>query len=72
MEAVLEVIRASISSSGVPAEALNNVTPPPQAIQDERLFLEDDDQNWDYHEQQVFFDNGEGTGVEGDLEAEDD
>jgi len=72
MDTVLEVIRASISSSRVPAEALNHLAPPPQTIQDERLFLEDDDQNWGYHEEQVFFDNGEGTGVEGDLEAEDD
>ena len=71
METVLEVIRDSISSNEVPAEPLDHSMPPPQAIQDERLFLEDDDQNWDYHEEQVFDDGGEGAGIEGDLEAED-
>ena len=71
METVLEVIRNSISSDGVPAEPLNHITLPPQTTQEERLFLEDDDQNWDYHEEHVFDDSGEGAGIEGDLEAED-
>ena len=71
METVLEVIRDSISSDRLPAEPLNHFMPPLQTIQDERLFLEDDDQNWDYHEEQTFDDSGEGAGIEGDLEAED-
>jgi hypothetical protein len=70
METVLEVIRASISSDGVPAERepLTRVTP----LQEERLFFEDDDPNWEHHEEQVFDDRGEGAGIEGDLEAGDD
>jgi hypothetical protein len=72
METVLEVIRDSITSNEVPAESSDQVVPPPQAIQGERLFLEDDDQNLDYHEEQIFDDTGEGAGIEGDLETADD
>jgi hypothetical protein len=70
MEAVLRVIRDSISDGGVPAEPSTPVAPLPQATQ-EMLFLEDDDQNWDYHPEHFFDDGGEGAGIEGDLEAED-
>ena len=73
METVLEVIRDSISSEGVPTETLTHATPPSQVIRgEERLFLEDDGPNWDYHEEQIFDDGGEGAGTEGDLEAEGD
>jgi len=72
METVLEVIRDSISSDRVPAESLTRITPVPQGIQEERLFLEGDDPDWDYHQGQVFDDGGEGAGIEGDLEAEDE
>jgi len=72
METVLEVIRDSVSTDGFPVELSAHVTPPPQAIQEERLFLEDDDPNWDHREGEAFDDGGEGAGVEGDLEAEDD
>jgi hypothetical protein len=70
MDTVLEVIHESISSDGVPATLPTRAMPSPQVIQQERLFIEDDDPNWSYHEQ-VFDDNGEGTGIEGDLEEED-
>ena len=71
MGAVLEVIRDSISSDGAPVEPLACTTHP-QGTQGEGLFLEDDDPNWYYHEEQVFDDGGDGAGIEGDLEAEDD
>ena len=73
MEAVLDVIRDSISSeSRVPADSAEPLTCiTPRGIQGERLFLDDDDPNWEYHEEQVFDDGGEGAGIEGDLEAED-
>ena len=73
METVLEVVRNSLSTDTdeVPTEPLTHATPPSQAIQGERLFLEDVDLNWDYHEEQVFDDTGQGAGIEGDLEAED-
>jgi len=72
METVLEVIRDSISFHRIPAESLTRITPPSQAIQEEMLFLEGDDPDWDYHQGQAFDDGGEGAGIEGDLEAEDD
>ena len=74
METVLEVIRDSISSDGVLVEPPTHVTLPPQATQEETLFSfpEDDDPNWRYHEEQGFDDGGEGAGIEGDLETEDD
>lgn len=72
METVLDVIRDSISTEGVSVELLTNLTPPPQPVQEQRLFLEEDDLNWDYREEHIFDDVGEGTGVEGDLEVEDD
>ena len=72
MDTVLAVIRDSIPHNGAPAESTIRTTPPPQVTRGEGLFLEDDDPNWDYHEEQVFDDGGEGTGIEGDLEADDD
>ena len=69
METVLEVIRDALPADGVPAERLTRAA---EGIQEERLFLEDDDPSRDDHEEQVFDDGGEGAGVEGDLEAEDD
>jgi hypothetical protein len=72
MEAVLEVVRDSISTHGVSVELHTNATPPLQPMQEERLFLEEDELNWDYREEQAFDDAGEGAGIEGDLEAEDD
>ena len=72
MDTVLEVIHESISSGGVPAAPPTRAMPPLRVIQEERLFIEDDDPNWDYHDGQVFDDDGEGVGIEGDLEAEDD
>lgn len=72
METVLEVIRNSVSSDGFPTKPLIPVTPPPQEIQAERLFFEDDDPNWGYHEEHMFDDGGEGVGTEGDPEAEED
>ena len=35
------------------------------------LFLEGDDLNWEYHEEQAFDDMGQEAGIEGDFEAED-
>jgi len=70
METVLEVIRDSISSDGLQPPI--PVAPPPHGIQEEGLFLEDDDPDWGYQEEQTFDDGGEGAGIEGDLEAEDD
>jgi len=73
METVLEVIRDSISSDGLQlAEPPIPVASPPQGVQEEGLFLEDDDPGWGYHKEQAFDDRGEGAGIEGDLEAEDD
>ena len=72
METVLEVIRDSISSDGVLAEPLTHIEPSPHTTQEERLFLEDDDPGWEHSEQHVFDDGGEGAGIDGDLEAEDD
>lgn len=72
METVLEVIRDSVSSDGFLAELPTHVASPPQSTQEERLFLEDDDTNWDSRQEEVFDDGGEGAGVEGDLEAEED
>jgi hypothetical protein len=72
MDAVLGVIRDSISADGVPAESSTHAAPPsPQAMSEEKLFLEEDDITWDYHDEQLFDDTGEGAGIEGDLEAED-
>lgn len=72
MEAVLEVIRDSISTGGVSVGLPTNVTLLPKPMPEERLFLEEDDINWDYPGEQAFDDAGEGAGIEGDLEAEDD
>ena len=74
IDTVLEVIRNAISADGIPAEPPTTVTTtlPPPAIQEERLFLEDDDINWAYHEEPLFDDTGDGAGIEGDLELEDD
>jgi len=72
MDTVLNIVRNSISTDGVPVELPTNFTPPPQPMQEERLFLEEDYPNWDYQEEQVFDNVGEGAGIEGDLEAEDD
>jgi hypothetical protein len=67
---VLEVIRDSVTSDGTPAESL--IPAIPQEAHGERLFLDDDDSNWGYYEEQAFHDGGEGAGIEGDLETEDD
>lgn len=72
MGAVLDVVRDSILTDGVSVELSSNDTLPPQPMQDERLFLEEDDLTWGYQEEQVFDDAGEGAGTEGDLEGEDD
>lgn len=72
METVLNAVRDSISTSGISATLLTNVPQPPQQMQEERLFLEEDGSNWGFQEEQVFDDVGEGAGIEGDLEAEDD
>ena len=72
MEAVLEVVRDSISTQGVSAALQVNDKRSPQPMQEERLFLEEEDLNWDYQEEQTLDDAGEGAGIEGDLEAEED
>lgn len=74
IDTVLEVIRNAISADGIPAEPPASVTAtlPPPAIQEERLFLEEDDISWAYHEEPLFDDTGDGAGIEGDLELEDD
>ena len=69
METVLEVIRDAIPTDGAQGERLTRAA---DGIQEERLFLEDDDPSRDDHEEEVFDDGGEGVGIEGDLEAEDD
>lgn len=71
MDTVLEVIHESISSDGVPAALPTGAMPSLQVIQEERLFIEDDDPGWNHQEEQVFDDNGEGAGIEGDLEEGD-
>ena len=71
METVLNVVRNSISADKVPAELPAHAKLPPQALQEERLFLEDDI-DWEYHGEQIFDDTGEGAGVEGDLEEGED
>lgn len=71
METVLDLVRDSISTDGVSVELPTNFTLPPQLMQEESLFLKEDDLNWAYQEEQVFDDVGEGAGIEGDLEAED-
>lgn len=70
MDSVLEVIHGSISSEGVPAAPPTRAMPSLQVVQEERLFIEDDDPGWNYHEEQAFDDHGEGAGIEGDLEED--
>ena len=70
IDAVLEVIRNAISAAEPPTSV--TATLPPPAMQEERLFLEDDDINWAYNEEPLFDDTGEGAGIEGDLELEED
>lgn len=72
MGAVLDVIRNAISTDGAPLAFPTNLAPVPQPVQEERLFLVDDDLSWDYQDEPVFDDVGEGAGIEGDLEAEED
>ena len=72
MESVLEVIRDSIASDGLQLAEPPIPVGSPQGIQEGGLFLEDDDPGWGYHEEQTFDDGGEGAGIEGDLEAEEE
>ena len=73
MDAVLGVIRDSISTDGALAKSSTHAAlpPPSEGMLEERLFLEEDDLTWEYHEEPIFDDGGEGAGIEGDLEAED-
>jgi hypothetical protein len=69
MGEVLEVIQGSLTS------APQTSTGPSSAVagdEDVVYAPEDDGERWDNDEEQVFDDVGEGAGIEGDLDMEDD
>jgi hypothetical protein len=69
MGEVLEVIQGSLISA-----PQTSTGPSSAAAGDEDVVYapEDDGERWDNDEEQVFDDVGEGAGIEGDLDMEDD
>lgn len=73
MDSVLDIVRHSLSDDAMQVESnLPGATGATEGRQEERLFLEDDN-TWDYDANEVEFDDvGQGAGVEGDLEDNED
>ena len=79
MEEVLEIVQASLTPSATPAEAVGLQTPTSDSAgaalaypSSDPLFFAEEEQ-WDNDAADVMFDDhGEGAGVEGDLDMEDD
>jgi hypothetical protein len=73
MDRVLSVVRNSLSHGAVSADPVTIPTVNEGVeVYEERLFL-DDDQTWEYDATDVLFDDtGQGAGVEGDLEEDEE
>lgn len=71
MDKVLDVVRNSLSEDAMQVET-TTPTNGEVEVYEERLFLEEDEP-WDQDANDVEFDDiGEGAGVEGDLEADEE
>lgn len=78
MEEVLEIVQASLTPSATPAEAVEHQTPTSDSAGAALAYPSSDplffaEEQWDNDAADMMFDDhGEGAGVEGDLDMEDD